>query len=619
MPRPLPTAIAAALARAKAQHAEDGAPTIPFVPDTRLDPRQAEAFGAPPASLLDWKTWEAQLLGHAGAALPYLGFGHDELRDEAQRIPRQLHEEVFVPDAEPADYAACMVAAAERRFGEPVPGQTRDAQLARVLDAGYWRRFLVRRVREAREHLSLKLGLVGAGARQYCSDAAREQRRTQLQNQEKWLNETMLRAVIDGETVEIPMVQVVKGAHQKLSRLYAFIAAMDRLAVDADLTVALLTTTLEGEWHASPEFKSKSHRWNGATPAEANRELGQRFQSIRRDLDKQGICLSGLWAGEPHQDGCPHRHHWLLYDPQHERAVFAAFLRYFPGKLKLRRDERAGGDAIIETREDALRGLRRPLTHAKEGAQVDVSIIDREKGSGASYVLKYVMKAVLSEATYVDLVKSVGAEGVNTSKSKSTSNAPTLTAKEARKQLRTLQSIDAHRSTWRMRSFQFFGIRDCLSLWDELRRIKAPPLEPRLRELWRLARGGEACGTVRAEQQRGDAYGFLKALGGLAAAQPEQLELGADAPQRARIYTEPTETRYGETGARIAGVELVQPAERAAPGEEAPAPVVLERVATRTVRWEMVPKDSTPVETTEGKVGAAASGKAKTAKASHRP
>ena len=602
MPRPLPAALAAALARAKAQHAGGAAPAIPFVPETRADPRQAEAFGAPPASLLDWKTWEVQLLGHAGAALPYLGFGHDELRDEAQRIPRQLHEEAFVPDAEPADYAACMVAAAERRFGEPVPGQTRDAQLARVLDAGYWRRFLVRRVREAREHLSLKLGLVGAGARQYCSDAAREQRRTQLQNQEKWLNETMLRAVIDGEMVEIPMVQVVKGAHQKLSRLYAFIAAMDRLAVDADLTVALLTTTLEGEWHANPEFKREGHRWNGAFPREANAELGARFQSIRRDLDKQGIKLSGLWAGEPHADGCPHRHHWLMYDPQHERAVLAAFLKYFPGKLKLRRDARDGGDVIIDTREDALHGLHRKLRR-KEGAQVDVSIIDRSKGSGASYILKYVLKAVLPELSYEGLAAPLGP-----TPQAAPGPAKKRSATEARKELRTLQSVDAHRAVWRMRSFQLFGIRNCLTLWDELRRIKKAPAEPELKKLWRLARGGEAEGHVNADEQRGDAYGFLKALGGLAAAsQPEQLELGAEVVTgKARIYTEPTTTRYGETGSRIKGVELVQP------GTEA---VVLERVETRSVTWELVAKD----ETTKGKVSAAAPAGDKTTKAGHRP
>lgn len=255
-----------------------------------------------------------------------------------------------------------------------------------------------------------------------------------------------------------------------------------------------------------------------------------------------------------------------MYGPQHERAVLAAFLRYFPGKLKLRRDARDGDDVIIDTREDSLHGLHRKLRR-NEGAQVDVSVIDRSKGSGASYILKYVLRAVLPELSYEGLAAPLGEAAPGPAKKRS--------AIEARKELRTLQSVDAHRSVWRMRSFQMFGIRNCLTLWDELRRIKKAPAEPELKVLWRLARGGEAEGHVNADEQRGDAYGFLKALGGLAAAsQPEQLELGAEASAcKARIYTEPTTTRYGETGSRIKGVELVQPGGRSAEGE--PEAVVL--------------------------------------------
>ncbi|RVT47269.1 replication endonuclease [Rubrivivax albus] len=590
----LPSAIASAIQTAHEQHAEGKTPDTPF------QPAQTSLLADPP----NWRDWLAELLAHAAPVLQYLSSTHQELRDAAQVLPWQLHE---LSQHEPHPGAdARLVAAAERRFGEPVPGQTLDAQAKRVRDPKYWRRFLVRRVREARERLHLQLGLVGKGARQYCSEGAREHRQMQLVKQEEWLKNTMLRGFIDGQLVELPLAQVVKGAHQKLSKLYAFIAAMDRLAVDAGLTVALLTTTLEGQWHANPEFKREGHRWNGAFPREANAELGARFQSIRRDLDKQGIKLSGLWAGEPHADGCPHRHHWLMYDPQHERAVLAAFLKYFPGKLKLRRDARDGGDVIIDTREDALHGLHRKLRR-KEGAQVDVSIIDRSKGSGASYILKYVLKAVLPELSYEGLAAPLGPNS-----QAAPGPAKKRSATEARKELRTLQSVDAHRAVWRMRSFQLFGIRNCLTLWDELRRIKKAPAEPELKKLWRLARGGEAEGHVNADEQRGDAYGFLKALGGLAAvAGPEQLELGADAPSKARIYTEPTTTRYGETGSRIKGVELVQPGACSDEG----APVVLERVETRSVTWELVAKD----ETTKGKVSAAAPAGDKTAKASHRP
>lgn len=573
MPRPLPPAIAAALARVRSEHAAGATPAIPFVPETRTDARQLEAFGPPPA---DWKTWEKQLLEHAGPVLEYLGLTHQELRNEAQRIPSVLHE--LSHDEPYPGYAARMVAAAVRRFGEPVPGETLEAQLARVIDPRYWRRFIVGRVRQALELLHLKLGLIGAGARSYCSEQAQAQRRMQLQMQAQWLKETMVRAVIDGKTVEIPLEQVAKGVQHKLARLYAFIKAIDTLAVEANLTSALLTTTLEGEWHANPKHAKPDHRWNGATPQQANRELGQRFQNVRRDLEKQGIRLSGLWAGEPHQDGCPHRHFWVIYAPQDQAAVFAAFLKYFPGKLKLRRSKRK--KVIFETREDALLGRCRRLAYAKEGAQVDVSIINRKKGSGASYVLKYVQKAVLADATYASACKPRAGSVVKTGGRRK--------AKVADGELQhRLQNIDAHRATWRMRSFQFYGIKDCLGLWEELRRLKEPPAEAQLRALWRAARGGDARGSLKTGEQRGDALAFLKLLGGLAAAaQPEQRELVAASPQRARVYTVPTVTRYGEAGARIEGVELVRPA--ASKGDEAET---LERLVTRPVRWELVPRD----------------------------
>lgn len=70
---------------------------------------------------------------------------------------------------------------------------------------------------------------------------------------------------------------------------------------------------------------------------------------------------------------------------------------------------------------------------------------------------------------------------------------------------------------------------------------------------------GAAAGATPARAVRlargGDALGFLKAMGGLTAAPAAQLELCVDVPLRARIYTEPATTRYGQTGKRIEGVE----------------------------------------------------------------
>jgi hypothetical protein len=288
MPPQLPGVLASALEAARETYLAGHIPRIPFVAQQPAPPPvQEHLFGAtPPPPRLSWDEWLDQLLAHAKPVLQYLGLGHQELRDAAQLVPSELHE---ASHAEPfEEYAARLVAAAERRFGAPVPGDTLDVQARRASDAKYWRCFLVKRVRQARELLHIQLGLIGSAARPYCSAEALAHRRTQLQNQAQWLKDTKLRAVIDGETVELPLEQVAKTPRQKLARVYAFVRAMDQLGQDAGLRVALLTTTLEGAWHANPKHASKDHRWNNTSPAEANAELGARFQGVRRDLDKLG-------------------------------------------------------------------------------------------------------------------------------------------------------------------------------------------------------------------------------------------------------------------------------------------------------------------------------------------
>ncbi len=575
-----PTELSAVIAcAAQARAASAFSPLSPYLPPpgAELHPKQAAQLDA---ALAEASAWQAELLRHARGVQRYLHWSYADLCDEALRIPERLRALATVDGAGEFD-AARLVDVAERVFGIEVRGKGKtkqarlEARVARVLDAAYWRRTLRRRIAQETELLELKLGRVGRNGSAYCSAQAQHLRATQRQAQQRWLDETVLSAEIDGELVELPMAAVTKDARQKLSRLYAFVAAMDSLAVDGGLTVALLTATLESEWHPNPAHGKATHRWNGKTPAEASAELGARWQYVRRDLDKKGIAVSGLWAAEPHRDGCPHRHFWLLYAPEHQADVFAAFLGHFPGKLKVRRDDADGGDAMFETKAHALAGVSRPLKRKREGAQVDVSIIDRDKGSGASYVIKYVSK-------------SIGAEGAFDGE-----DAKPKTKREQS----NLLAIDAYRALWGMRGAQFFGIKSCLTLWDELRRAKEPPTEPELHALWRAARGGDATGRVEASQQHGDAYEYLKLRGGLAAvAQPTEPAAGDQGVTReAGLYRSRPLTQYGELGSRIEGVVLVEvpkkvKRKRGKRAPPPPPPVVLERVATRTTRWRMMPK-----------------------------
>lgn len=548
----LPAELSATIARAKSKRAANTfSPLEPFLPEpgAELHPKQAAQLAD---ALKAARAWEAELLRDAAGVLHYLGWSYADLCDESRRIPERLRALASV-DGQHACTPEVFIHLAQRIFRITVPGKNPHAQLARVLDARFWRRALWKRIGQEKEMLHLRLGLIGKNGRAYCSADAQKVRRTQRQAQERWLKNTMLSAEIDGEQVELPMEAVVKTPHQKLSRLYAFIAAIDRMATEQELEVALVTATLEGPWHPNPGYAKPGHVWNGKTPKEAARVLSARWQRVRNDLDKKGIAVSGLWTAEPHRDGCPHRHYWLIYAPEHRHQVFAAFLGHFPGKLKQRDDDDEASDRVFETKADAAKGVSRPLQRKREGAQVDVSIINRDKGSGASYVIKYVAKAIGAEAAF---------DG---------EDAPA----QSQRQQRTLQAIDAYRSLWCMRGAQFFGIRSCLGLWDKLRAVKEPPIAPELCALWRAARGGDSKGRIESSQQRGDAYTFLKLQGGLAAAlRPERAEPASVVPV-ARVYRVPSLTQYGEEGVRVEGVELVD------------GDAVLERVSTRSVHWRM--------------------------------
>ena len=559
----LPAALAAAIARERDECAARAfSPLVPYLPEPGAELHASQAAQLADA-LKAGQAHEAALLRHARGVQHLLGCSYAELCEAAKLVPERLRAIATVDGCDTFDPDR-LIAVAEGVFGIEVPGQHRQAQLARVLDARFWRRVLWKRIGQEKELLFLKLGLIGKNGSAYCSADAVKVRATQQRAQQRWLKETMLTADIDGEQVELPLEAVAKTPHQRLSRLYAFIAAMDRMAKEDGLEVALVTATLEGPWHPNPGYAKPDHVWNGKTPKEAARELSARWQRVRNDLAKQGIAVSGLWTAEPHRDGCPHRHYWLIYHPDHRHQVFAAFIGHFPGKLKHRDDDDEASDRVFETKADALAGVSRPLKRRREGAQVDVSVINRDKGSGASYVIKYVAKAI-------------GAEGAFDGE-----DAPAQSQREQR----TLQAIDAYRSLWCMRGAQFFGIRNCLGLWDQLRSVKEPPVEPELLALWRAARGGDAKGRIEAGQQRGDAYAFLKLQGGLAAVpQPAQTELAdAEPAPVARVYRVPSLTQYGEKGQRAEGVELV--------GGQASKPV-----STRTAHWRMKPKAKTPSKT----------------------
>jgi hypothetical protein len=533
------------------------------------------------------KRYRDELVTAAGEIGTYLHYTDSDVQDLAMKLAKQS----LPPHVK--------LVAAEKLLGVPIPGETFFSRLARVCDARFWRRALRVRIIRAREYFFLRLHLIGRGKEVYVSQAAVSIRASQLKRQAEWMKNTVLiprfhEGLAEGEEQYKPLTleKVMTGPKERFAKLYAFAKAIDTLGQEANLSSAMVTLTLEPEWHPNPSHGT--YCWNKASPREAHQSLCDRWQAILRDLHRVGIRLSGLRVAEPHQDSCPHWHIWLLYRPEHETAILTTVMKYFPNKLKVRAPSKRGekntkDDRMFDSRQDVIDERPRPLTHAKEGAQVEVSRINRDISSGAGYAMKYLLKTVDAGD---ELNKQVALFTEEDAKVES----------KKKKHRQNAQRVDAFRSLWGINQGQLFGVAKCLTAWDELRRLSIAPKHRALKKLWVLARGGSEEGRIEAGAgQRGDATGFLRALGGLDASRNGKAKT-------ARRFVlgrllEDSLNSYGEAISRTKGITLLMKQKVKAPtvrvrratGELVTSSTwrtkttVVASVRTRWIDWMLVP------------------------------
>lgn len=495
------------------------------------------------------------------------------------------------------------ISLAEKLLGSVIPGKTILSQFHRVNDPRFWRRALRVRIMRAREQVFLRMKLVGHRKEKYASDATTKMRLEQLSRQKLWMESTVMiprfytQQMADAGTKfePIALAGFAKGATEHFAKLYTFVNAIDALAVENGLSSGMLTVTLPPTFHPNPSCGKGS--WNDDSPRVAHKFFCKQWQSIARDLHRVGIRLSGLRVVEPHQDGCPHYHIWMLYRPENETEILSIVMKYFPAKLKLRAPHKKGEDnshldIMYENRSAFMSSDSRPLTHKKEGAQVELSRIDPTISSGASYAMKYLLKTA---NVGDELVSQIGTNTKDDAKEK----------KKREKHRETLKRVDAFRSVWGIHQGQLFGIAKCLGVWDELRRLGTKPQNPKLAELWKMARGSDNEGRIEVgAKQRGDAKGFIKALGGLDACQDRANPLS----KRFILgrLVEEGKNRYGETIQKTKGIvlllkERIKIAARKfnSQMEEISSVLVwrtrtttIESVRTRLTEWTLVAKNS---------------------------
>jgi hypothetical protein len=390
--------------------------------------------------------------------------------------------------------------------------------------------------------------------------------------QREFMQKTYLidKTTAGGKRFKLLLADVAKSEKAERAKLWAFLKGIDELAIESDLRCALITLTLPSRYHAKPT--SGARGYDGvSTPADGHAYLCNAWNKLQRDLDNRGIAITGGRFVEAHKDGTPHWHVLCYFAPEHLEAILGVLARYFPGNA-------ARGVAAVRVRsvEEDLCGALHSKRNGKRftqcyqrfdlaaglvsasqrfPSQVDVSIINRDYASGATYAAKYAMKTLEPGAAS--------------------------------------ERLAAWRWCWCIRAFQLFGVRKCLSAWEELYRAKEEPKDPQARALWDAVHStpgkhtrevmNRVTGKREAFTYEGGTAAFIRLQGGLAAAGRSCSHI-----QVKRTYREALGAgQYGDDVRRPLGIILIS-VSRGTAGRLLSS-VELHRCTTRDLdRWALV-------------------------------
>ncbi|TVT74629.1 MAG: replication endonuclease [Denitromonas halophila] len=306
------------------------------------------------------------------------------------------------------------------------------------------RRHLRRQQRRGIEMIAYKIGTVGGRPSQqkYCSGQTVALRRQQVRRWLRYAERTQLRR----GSQAIRLSEILTGAADRLAaERYCMTKGLQEVAEADGMQWSFWTFTAPPRFHPSPSHGKC--RWDDElSPQDAHDWIAQRWAWIRAALAKFGITLAGVRVVEAHNDGCPHWHLAIYYRPEHANRIRETISRYF---------------RIVDRRGRELRQWARAIRRARDGwTELEVSnareeVGDRGRGQFVTYMFKYLNKTLSSGG-----------------------------------------AVDAWRSTWGVRAYQFFGLPP-LNLWRELRRQTQAPANERVAHLWRCARGNRAAEFIR--------------------------------------------------------------------------------------------------------------------------
>lgn len=281
------------------------------------------------------------------------------------------------------------------------------------------------------ESLSYHLGKIHSNKQIYCSDNIAKSHNQKLKNHAEYFRNVFIHNKNTGSSFCL-MDVVEKQLSNRTNEDYAFTKALEEVAEKQGLDWGFFTFTADSEFHINPKNGNKN--WNGMLPNETHKEMMEQWRKLHRLLNKYGVRFSGLRVVEPHKDGTPHIHFIAYYHKDDEAFILETIKKYFPNFMSKKNPDGTYGDF--------MKG-------------------DKTQAMFSSYVFKYIKKHA----------KSFEERAITN---------PSL-------------RVEAWRSLWDIRAFQWFGIPS-KTLYRKLQ--KSQDLETEDKGLIQLQQVARACKTT---------------------------------------------------------------------------------------------------------------------------
>ncbi|GAA5191335.1 replication endonuclease [Ferrimonas gelatinilytica] len=294
--------------------------------------------------------------------------------------------------------------------------------IARACCEDWWYRQLKKAVKRNREVVYLSLNRVNRFAGIYCSHWQAQTARQQRYITDLLLEETVLINEQD-QQYTLKELSALNVSNPKVRRAELMVRARGfeefaELQGDEGL---FITISCPSRFHrAYSKTGHPNEKWDGSTPKDGQAYLRSCWAKTRSDWQRKGLRPYGFRIAEPQHDGTPHWH-LLLFAPKSQHQALIDTIRHYA--LQMDGDEPGAAEH-----------------------RVDVKLIDKEKGSAAGYIAKYICKNIDGE----NLNSGVYGEDP----------------------IEAAERVRAWASCWGIRQFQQIGGAS-VTVWRELRRLKA--------------------------------------------------------------------------------------------------------------------------------------------------